>query len=362
MNGKWYEIFKVGTWVDASGKKRHYTRADLDLFVSQYNPADHEAPLVIGHPKTDDPAWGWAEDLKREGDLLFAKAQNVVPEFADMVKRGLFKKRSIAHYPDMRLKHIGFLGAVPPAVKGLTDIAFEDRADIRVVEFNESEIVDTFYLRRLWRSMRDWLIEEKGLDVADAVLPSWEVDNVVMDRPNGMRFLERQTEEDDMDRIKELEAKIEELTGQVAEYREKLEEKESQLTEREKEAEAKAQAARESEFAAFCDTLVETGKLLPAQKEVACALFTQLPQGEIEFAEGKKQATDAALRDFLEGLPKQIEFGEQATGGEGGDETTEFVYSDPVDEDRLQIHKKALALQKSKEITYNEAVREVLAG
>jgi hypothetical protein len=49
-----------------------------------------------------------------------------------MVKRGLFKKRSISLYPDLTLRHIGFLGAMPPAIKGLADIKFRERGQTTV--------------------------------------------------------------------------------------------------------------------------------------------------------------------------------------------------------------------------------------
>jgi len=55
-----------------------------------------------------------------------AKIKDLVPEFTEMLKKGLFKKRSIALYPDLALRHIGFLGAVAPAVKGLADIKFNE--------------------------------------------------------------------------------------------------------------------------------------------------------------------------------------------------------------------------------------------
>jgi hypothetical protein len=109
--------------------------------VASYNPSEHEAPVVIGHPKMNAPAYGWVQTLKREGEFLLARFKQLVPEFLDMIKRGLFKKRSIAVYPDGTLRHVGFLGAMPPAVKGLRDVDFgnfELEGEITMYEFNES--------------------------------------------------------------------------------------------------------------------------------------------------------------------------------------------------------------------------------
>jgi len=121
---QWMEIFKTGTHVDARGQKREWTQADLDQMVLAYNQGDHEAPIVLGHPKENGPAYGWIAELKREGDLLLARPKQVLAKFKDWVNAGSFKKRSISLYPDLTLRHVGFLGAFPPAVKGLKDFAF----------------------------------------------------------------------------------------------------------------------------------------------------------------------------------------------------------------------------------------------
>lgn len=133
----WIEIFKTGEHTDSKGRKRTWTTADLDKMVSMYNPADHEAPAVIGHPKDNHPAYGWASELKRVGEKLMAKFKQVVPEFASMVESGMFKKRSIRVLPDGSLGHVGFLGAVSPAVKGLKDIEFAQ--DDKSFDYDYSE-------------------------------------------------------------------------------------------------------------------------------------------------------------------------------------------------------------------------------
>ena len=133
----WVEIFRTEKHTDSNGKEWDWTDEDLDRIISQYNPEEHEAPIVIGHPKHDSPAYGWVEALKREGKILKAKLKDLVPEFVDMVKRGLFKKRSIALYPNLSLKHVGFLGAIAPAVKGLRNVSFTEKKEFIMYEFNE---------------------------------------------------------------------------------------------------------------------------------------------------------------------------------------------------------------------------------
>ncbi len=77
------------------------------------------------------------------GDTLYAEAENVVNEFAEMVNKKMFPNRSIAINPDGSLRHVGFLGAVPPAVKGLGEVSFSDSVEpIEIKEFNEPDILE----------------------------------------------------------------------------------------------------------------------------------------------------------------------------------------------------------------------------
>lgn len=126
MENQWIEVFRAGEHTDSSGNSREWNRGDLEEIVAQYNSKKHEAPVVVGHPKENAPAFGWVEGLKTDGKVLYAKLKQLVPEFIDAVKKGMYKKRSISLYPDLTLRHIGFLGAMPPAVKGLADIAFNE--------------------------------------------------------------------------------------------------------------------------------------------------------------------------------------------------------------------------------------------
>ncbi len=127
-------VFKTGRHMDAAGHERDWSDADLDAIAAKYDPAQHEAPVVIGHPKENAPAYGWVEGLTREGDTLWAEIKPTVEQFTEWLKQGLFKKRSISLYPDLTLRHIGFLGATPPAVKGLPDFAFREKEGM-VLEF-----------------------------------------------------------------------------------------------------------------------------------------------------------------------------------------------------------------------------------
>ena len=134
----WIEIFRGGKQIDSDGKV-HDGDALIDRAIETFNPSYHEPPIVVGHPTDNAPAFGWVRGLKRSGNRLLAKARDVVPEFEAVAKQGLYKKRSASFYPDGRLRHVGFLGAAPPAVKGLADLKFDGGEAMATFEFSASQ-------------------------------------------------------------------------------------------------------------------------------------------------------------------------------------------------------------------------------
>lgn len=124
------EIFRVGTHTSKDGKTREWSEADLKQIADKYNgQKEHEAPVVIGHPKENAPAYGWVESLEAVGNTLYANLKDLAAEFVEAVKQRRYPKRSMSLYSDGLLKHVGFLGAVPPAVKGLAETQFKDGAE-----------------------------------------------------------------------------------------------------------------------------------------------------------------------------------------------------------------------------------------
>lgn len=134
------EIFRAGSHTDSAGKSADWTTADLDEMVSNHSQAN-AAPIVIGHPKTNDPAHGWVESLKRNGDVLLAKFHRINPEFKAAVEAGSYLNRSIRILKEaggLRLGHVGFLGAQLPAVGGLKPIDLNAADNTEFFDF-ESE-------------------------------------------------------------------------------------------------------------------------------------------------------------------------------------------------------------------------------
>lgn len=125
LKDQWIEIFRAGNY----GAKGKFSEQDIDQLIADAAMTD-SVPVVIGHPANDGPAYGWVSQLKRIGKTLLAKLKDVTPQLEKAVRGGSFKKRSVALRvgPDGKrtLRHVGFLGAMPPEVKGLADIQFAE--------------------------------------------------------------------------------------------------------------------------------------------------------------------------------------------------------------------------------------------
>ena len=135
FNDQWIEIFAAGAHADNKGRAHTIDPAFLDSVVHNFNADTHHPPIVVGHPVDNSPAFGWTQELRRNGQKLEARFNDVDSAFEELVRDGRFKKRSASFYIDPAtapggkapaLRHVGFLGAQPPAVKGLRDISFAE--------------------------------------------------------------------------------------------------------------------------------------------------------------------------------------------------------------------------------------------
>ena len=370
------QIFKPGKHTAMSGDALSFSEADLAATAAAYDPAKHEAPIVIGHPKHDSPAYGWVGRLAFADGGLEADPIHVNPDFAEMVSNGLFKKISSSFYaPDSPsnpvpgvyyLRHVGMLGAQPPSVKGLRNPEFSD-SEKGVIEFADW---DDMQNASLWRAMREWLIGKFGVDEADKVIPGYTVSNLEVsaqqeDEPDptttgaaivAPSFSETHPKGDEMSaedktRLAELEARNKTLeANQVA------------FAEAEKK---RAGDARHADHAAFAEALAKDGKLLPAQKDVAVATLDFMANQDktVEFGEGdaKKPLVDA-FKGLLQALPKQVEFSEVgAEAAKSAAAATQFSAAPGyvVDADKMATHMKALSYAEQNKCDYVTAVKAV---
>lgn len=381
---EWIEVFSIGRWTDGAGNTSDWTLDDLKEIAESYNPQIYDAPIVIGHPDIDSPAYGWIDALKVEGEKLLAKPKQLVDEFKDWVKRGLYKKISISIFPDMTLRHIGFLGGAPPAVKGLKSVAFTKKKagwqfekEIKMKfakqcsHMNEdgtfiggfdgcvehmmqcenlpeenanrlcayigrkagkmSEATDN--IKKGGNTMREWITKlEEAVGLAKKELTP----------DPSVKF----TEVDVQAKVKEAEDRV------FAEAQKKIDAEKKEKEGAQKKLKEIEDQKRKEGVASFCENLCKEGKLTPALRKIMEPIMIAVAADEtqIEFSEGVKKTKLDGIKDFLNELPKVVTFKEmvQAEGPNAGGSAAE----------KLSALTKTKMEQK-KDLSYTQAFAEV---
>ena len=340
LDGQWIEVFKAGDY----GDKGTYGREELEKIAANYDPQLHEAPVVVGHPREDSPAYGWIEALRVGGNgmpNLEAKLRQVDEGFEALVKGGKFKQRSVALYADLAgkglyLRHLGFLGAAPPEVKGLKSV-FHDADSKGFVEIEEEEQMEIGDIKKAFGEV----LESLGLTKKK-------------DDPPALKT------------FTEAEVKAAEEAAATKAAADAKAEAERVFAETERARSAKA--TRASEVREFIAKLKPVGKWLPAFDKAGLVEFLEsLPAEQtIEFGEeGKKEKASpyAVFQKFLEGLPKLVTFGELAapTGGAAPSVQANETASLKVDPQSALIDVRAKEIAKAEKITFGEALPKARA-
>lgn len=367
-------IFKPGRQTAMSGVQLEFSESDLEASARAYDPAKHEAPLVIGHPRHDAPAYGWVKSLAVRAEGLLALPHQVDANFAELVDAGRYKKISASFYlPDAPnnpvpgvyyLRHVGFLGAQPPAVKGLEAVAFADDPDSDVVEFSDWGMEAD---ASLWRRLRDFLLTRFGQETADQVVPDWQIESI--------REAARQdAENDSAPRVAFADPTVspthpphEENPAVTPEQAAALEAENAQLKQQLAAAEAdkqkQAAAQRHADNVAYAEQLIGSGRLAPKHKDAVVA-FLDFSEADtaLEFGEGDvKQPLASAFKSFLGDLPKVVEFGEHATKDKAtGTQESVAEFGESADPERLKQHQAIQAHMAEHKVDYATAARAVL--
>lgn len=360
------EVFRPGTFTPMEGEPIVFSAADLRAVADAYDASTAPAPIVVGHPGTDAPAYGWVEkfDYDSEAERLFATVGDIDPAFAEMVRAGRFRKVSMSYFSPKQghnpvpgtwyPKHVGFLGAAAPAVPGLKNAQFSVEPGV-TFEASFGAIEEA---ASLFRKMRDFFIDRFGLEDADKVLPSWQIEWLSeVDEAPHRAFATPPAKPSPNPEQKEVPAVTQQPDPAFAA-------READLTEREKRIAEREAAQVHTDNVAFSEKLVADGKLLPASRDKVVAILDALPAQEtVSFAAGEaKVAPAAALKQVLEAQPKIISFGAMDLPAGGGEGKAASFAADgrAVDAGSLVTHQKALEYQRHHPGTeYMDAVRAV---
>ena len=330
---------------------RYNITDDIINEVAQtYNPKFHEAPIVIGHVKNDKMiAYAWvAKTYKNDEGRLAMDAGDVEPQFAEMVKDGRVKKRSVELYhPDnpanptpgqWHLKHVAFLGAVPPAVKGLKDIKFSE--DDGGICLSEPLPPTTSNLNTHQPENQP---KKETIQMAEQNTPAAPTTQV----QNNEAALQSQ--------IAELQKKLQEETQAKDAALAQLKETQDKLAAIEKEKEQQ----QTQEIAQFAESMVKQGRMLPKDKAMHVAIMTDLQKANpVQFSEGNTTRTESKLdayKAMFKAKEPAIQFGEFAPADASANNP------DSLNEEAL--HKRVQAYMATHpDVTYVDALNIVKLG
>ncbi len=318
------EIFRPGTFTSEEGEVVTFSSADLAEMAAGYMPATDPAPFVIGHPETDDPAYGWVDRLDVDGDVLRAHPHQVDAGFAEAVGKGRYKRVSARFYGKSSpnnpapgryyLKHVGFLGGRAPAVKGLKTVSFSEDATTGLITFETT-------------------LKEDAMSTQDDKTKTGDQE---------VSFAER-------------EAALATREAAIAEGEAALAEKNRLAAE----AEVKA---RHDANVSFAESLIAAGKLAPARKdEVILVADAVAANTELSFGEGDdKKSPLQLLKGWFEAAKPVVSFAEVAKPD--GHKPVTLSFAAPagftVDVSRVALHQAALELQaENASLSYTDAVK-----
>ncbi|WP_306997899.1 hypothetical protein [Sphingomonas sp. SORGH_AS_0879] len=263
------KILRPGTFTDIHGTKVTFAQSDLDELIASYDAQSDPAPLVVGHPKIDAPAFGWVGRLAMEDGVLVAHPSEVAPAFAEAVQAGHYRKISPQLYPPSSpanpkpgrwyLQHVGFLGGAAPAIKGLGTVAFSDApAGVVTLSIDDED------------TMTDTTTEAVAFAERAAALD---------DRENAIRA------------------------------------REEEQAQREAERAQRERADRHATHVAFAEGLIADVKLAPAGRDKVVGLLDLLDASQpVSFGEGdaNQMTPVAAFMSLFDGAQPVIALGEAA--------------------------------------------------
>jgi len=321
------EIFRAGTHIDDQGVSHVFTEADVAGMAASYNPATREAPLTIGHPEHNLPAYGWVQSVGRTAaGVLTINPHKVEPQFAEMVAAGRFSKRSASFYPPAApnnptpgkwyLRHVAFLGAQPPAIAGLKDIQFSEDDAGGAVSFSEPVSAAT-------------PTTQEPLSMTEAEIKALQEKLAAEEKARAAADAKAQAAEE----------KAKTAEASAASFAER------------------AKADRKAGFVSFAEGQVKAGTLLPKDKDMAVATLDLLADAQpVQFSEGdttKKVSPAQWLQDLIASAKPLVNFSEFAGGGSA------VVTGSASGKTDAEIDQAARSYMQKNQVNYADALTAV---
>lgn len=293
----WIEIFRAGKQTDSTGNTYNWQVSDLEQIVKNYQ----HVPVVIGHPKTDSPAWGWTSQIRRNGNSLEVKLTDLAAEFVEGVKNRRWPNRSvrlIKKGDNYQLAHIGFLGAAPPAIEGMKKIYTthnQEFIDIDMTQQKEHSFTESTVDSP--NKLENWPEIVKTITNMAAELT--ELKQFVK-KPDGVENSQSGNKEPENDsNYASLSLDYQNLADQLQQER---------------------ISRKQEQYHHWIQDNINNGKILPASTDGllnAMLYMSEIPNDSIQFTKPDGQKKKLALiewfKQFVEKQPQKIELGVEST-------------------------------------------------
>lgn len=336
---KWCEIFTTGVHTDSKGRKKNWTRTDLEKIKENFEKVNPDVPICCGHPQSNSPAYGWWDSLKIVDDAvknisrLFVSYKDVQPEFEEAVKKGLFKTRSLSLTEDLVPRHIAFLGAQAPAIKGMEQFCFEAETENDIIiDFseennetpdyntdkggrwsnrgvppfvNKANVNDNTESEQSEPNGEEGASSPSDKEIHDTGNPSRQTIQPHVKKGNSVESSKKIGGSTNMPPAVPTNKK--EGEQMTVELEKQLAAKDEELAAMRKELEETRQDALKKEFEEFCDNAIADGNILPAQRENVLNLLFANTDSNINFDDGSSKTSNEVFKDFVKSL-RQMNF------------------------------------------------------
>ena len=309
-------------------KSIELTASLLQEVANSYDPTVYAAPLVKGHPKNNDPRLGTVQSLDFSQPDLLARSAKVDADFAEQVNAGAFPYLSMSIYEPTAaanpvpgqyyLRHVGFLGAVAPAVKNQQPASFNfseldfsgDEDGVITFAFNQTDERD---LGQLFSNLREFIVDKHDIETADKVLPTYILDGLLSNTAQSAPIFQEPTTFQQRTPIDNPKSQPQEQMSVDKEQAAALSAENETLKRQLATQQDQQSKAQHQNHISFAEALVSAGQLKPSNKALTVAVLDALADsaaGIADFGEGdekapllerfKGQLTQQAATDFSE--------------------------------------------------------------
>jgi hypothetical protein len=235
------------------------------------------------------------------------------------------------------LRHIAFLGAAPPAIKGLSNIKFTEEDDLITLEFSEQKDSNKRKIKK--KEGREMTFKEKCIEFYQSMSES-EFAEWFKGQKHSIESPKKKDEPVTFSEADMKKATDEAIAQAVKETKDKTA----------KEYAEKEEALRVSKVKEEIKTFCDDKKVIGRWRKMGILEYMESlinDDATIEFCEGKKSSRLDWFKDFVTDLPNVINFEEFAKREDNTDDLSE---GDKLD---AYIVKK---MASNKELTYTEAL------